>query len=146
MPFSVGQAAAGTRVSALRRVWSSRCLRDIFSAAIAFVDKAALGQAKDHVVVTLWVLGLEFHRAVPRQTERGEIVELSGGDVGVGAVVEILDPHQKPTAGGAGEQPRQHRRAQVADVQISRWAGSKPAGGHARNLTNRAPTGEGRQE
>src|SRR5882762_9481901 len=89
------------------------------------------------------MLGLPLSRLIPRQADRREIVELAVGDIGVGAVVEVLDAHQEATVRRAGEEPRQHGRTQVADVQISRWAGSKPAGGHARNLTNRAPKGRG---
>jgi hypothetical protein len=46
----------------------------------------------------------------------------------VGALVEILDTDQEPPAGGPREQPRQHRRAQIADVQIGRRTGRESAG------------------
>ena len=80
---------------------------------------------------------LPLDRSVPGEAEGGEIVELAAGDVGVGAVVEIVDAHQEAPPGRTGEQPRQHGGAQVADVQVGRRARGEPARagwGHARNL------------
>ena len=127
LPFGVGQITAGARIRTLRRMRCARRLRDIPSAAIAFVQQTAAGQFIDDGVVALRMLGLPFGRLVPGQADRREIVELAVGDVGVGAVVEIFDAHQEATARRAGEQPRQHGGAQVADVQIGRRAGREPA-------------------
>ena len=62
------------------------------------------------------MLSLPLDRSVPGKTDRGEVVELAGGDVGVGAIVEIIDAHHEAPRRGTGEQPCQHGGSQVADV------------------------------
>jgi hypothetical protein len=91
-------------------------LLDVPSAAEAFEDQAALDQLVDGRLVAPLVSGLVLGRLVPRQPDRGEVGELACSDLGGGAVVEVLDPDQEPPARRAGEQPRQHGSAQVADV------------------------------
>ena len=127
LALGVGQVAAGAGICPLRGVRRTRCLLDILSAAIAFVQQSAFGKRCDGVVVALGVMRLPLGGLIPREADRREVVELACGDVGVGAVVEIVDPHQEAPAGGTGEQPCQHRGAQVADVQVGRRAGREPA-------------------
>ena len=111
-------------ICALRSVRSTWRLGDILSAAIAFVQQSAVRQLRDRCVVPAecWVC----HSAglVPGEPDGGEVVELAVGDVGEGAVVEIIDADQESAAGRAGEQPRQHGGAQIADVQVGRRAGA----------------------
>ena len=68
--------------------------------------------------------------AVPVQADRGEVGELACLGAGPDAV-EVLDADQEVAAGGAGEQPREQRGAQVADMQIAGRAGGEAARGGA---------------
>jgi hypothetical protein len=61
-----------------------------------------------------------------RKPDRREVGYLTGADIGSGAVVEVVDPDQEPSARRPGEQPRQHGGAQVPDVQVGRGAGGEP--------------------
>ena len=140
LSLGVGEVTTRAGVCALRGVRCTRRLLDIFSAAIAFVQQPTLGQCGHRVVVALRMLRLPLDRPVPGEADRGEIVELSGSDVGVRAIVEIVDAHQEASARGTGEQPCQHGGSQVADVQVGRRAGGEPARagwGHAFLLCER---------
>ena len=80
-----------------------------------------------HGVVAGSVRRLVLGRTVPVEADRGEVAELTVGDVLGRAVVEVLDADQEAAAGGPGEQPRQQRGADVADVQVRRRARREPA-------------------
>ena len=125
--FGLGEVAARPGIGALRSVRRPRSLGDIPSAAITFVQQSAIRQIRDRRVVSGRVLGLPLGRLIPRQADRRQIVELAVADVGIGAVVEIVDANQETTAGRMGEQPRQHGGTQIADVQVGRRARREPA-------------------
>ena len=84
---------------------------DIPSRAITLVGEPIVGQCRDDGVVALRVFGLPGGGTVPREPECGEVGELTPGDVGVGAIVEVLDVHQGLPPARTGEHPRQHRGA-----------------------------------
>ena len=65
-PLGVGEVTARSGVGALRGVRCSRCLLDILSAAIAFVQQPAFGQHVDGVVVALRMLRSATRPARPR--------------------------------------------------------------------------------
>jgi hypothetical protein len=127
-----GQVATGARVGALRRVRCSWGLLDIPSAAEAFVEKAARFKHRDRGLVALGFTCLPVHLAVPGQPDRRQVIELAAPDLWTRAVVEVLDAHQERAARRAGEQPGQHRGAQIADVQVGgrAWRESAGSGTH----------------
>jgi hypothetical protein len=89
-----------------------------------------LAQARDGVLVGLGPRGLPDHLAVPVQADRAQVAELALGRAGLdAALVEVLHPHQEARAGAAGEEPREHGRAEVADVQRAGRAGREAAVG-----------------
>ena len=57
-------------------------------------------------------------------------IEAAYGDA---ATVEVFHPDQEPAAAAAGEQPREQRRAQVPNVQVSRWGGGVASSWHIGN-------------
>ena len=68
--------------------------------------------------------GLHHRGAVEVQPERGQVgAPAARPRRAAPGGVEVLDPEQEPPAGGAGEQPGQHRRAEVAQVQVAGRAG-----------------------
>ena len=63
-------------------------------------------------------LRLPHDLAVPVEPDGGQVPALAGLVLDPGGDgIEILHPQQEATAPGAGEQPRQQRRAQVAQVE-----------------------------
>lgn len=63
--------------------------------------------------------------AVPIEAEFREVGQLPVPGA-LADAVEVFDAHEKPSAGGPGEQPRQHGRPQVAEVQVAGRAGREP--------------------
>src|SRR5690606_21408534 len=76
--------------------------------------------------------GLADHRPVPVEPDRAEVGDLPGLERAVGdAVVEVLHPQDERRSLRAGEQPGDEGGAQVAEVQLTGWAGSEASDGHA---------------
>src|SRR5918997_3575021 len=68
-------------------------------------------------------LRLADHRPVPFEAQRAQVLELALGHSGAYAPgVEVLHPHEEPCPGGASEEPREQRRAQVAEMEVARRA------------------------
>ena len=106
-------------------------LADLRARAEAGVQRAVGVQPLDRRAVGLQALGLAHDRLVPVQAERGEVGELLLGDARAHAPgVEVLDAHEEARALRAGEQPRQQRGAQVAEVQRAGGGGRVATGGH----------------
>jgi hypothetical protein len=117
-------------------VGCGRRLADLGPRAIALVDEIA--ERLDRRLVALQPLRLEHDLAVPVEPDRGQVGELLLCDpLAHAAGVEVLHPQQEARPGGTGEQPRQQRRAQVAEVQRPSGARRKPAGHAGR----RSPSG-----
>jgi hypothetical protein len=83
---------------------------------MTFVDQAAPRKLLDRGRVSGLVIGLVVGRLVPGHTDGFEITKLAGSDLGERAVIEVFDSDQEAPTRGPGEQPRQHRGAEVADV------------------------------
>lgn len=121
-----------------------RCgLSDLAPGAVALVgDRRQLRQG---LPVAGILLGLRHDRAVEGEAEGREVAELVGGDGSIGSVaVQILHPQPQATSRGVGEQPRQHGRAQVAQVQRGRRRRRVPpiALVHESSCARRASLGE----
>ena len=105
------------RALAVRR---GRRLADLAPRAEARVDQPGLGQARQRRPVALAALGLAHDLAVPVEADRARSSSCSASKLAPRrAPVEILDPHQERRPGRAREQPREQRRAQVAEVQLA---------------------------
>jgi hypothetical protein len=115
-----GQVPAGARIGALgqRAVGSRGGLADLRAGAPAAVQRALALQPGDRLVVELAALGLAHDGLVGPQAQRGEVLELPGLVLGARpGGVEVLDADEEPPAARAGQQVREQRRAQVAEVQ-----------------------------
>jgi hypothetical protein len=123
------QLAAGAGVGALGQ-WSvrrRRRLADLPPRAEARVQQTLGVEPGDRVGVLLEPLGLAGDGWIPVQADRRQVGELLlGVALAHAAGVEILDAHQELRSGGAGEQPREQRRAQVAEVQRAGGRGGVP--------------------
>src|SRR5664279_5012918 len=131
-----GQWPARPRVGAVRGEPFGKCrvgvrsgcrLPDFPAGAEALVGQSARGEPGDRILIGTPTLGLVHDRAVPVQTDRRQIGQL--GRVGArDHPVQVFHAHQEPSAAAPGEQPGQQGGAEVADVQVSRRAGSESAG------------------
>ena len=104
-------------------------VEDLAARAEARVDAVGLGEPVDRGVVAGPAFALPDDLAVPVEADRAQVTELPGLRAGTDAV-EVLHAHQEPAPGRPGEQPRQQRRAQVADVEVARRGRGEPTGGH----------------
>ena len=123
--LGLGELEAGAGVGALgqRPVGGGARRADLGARAEALVEVARVAQAVDRVLVGLGARGLPDHVAVPVEADRAEVVQLPLGRAGLHPpLVEVLHPHEEAGAGAAGRQPREQRRAEVADVQGARRA------------------------
>ena len=123
--LGLGELEAGAGVGALgqRAVRGGARRADLGARAEALVEVARVAQAVDRLLVGLGARGLPDHLAVPVEADRAQVVQLALGRAGLhAALVEVLHPHEEAGAGAAGRQPREQRRAEVADVQGARRA------------------------
>jgi hypothetical protein len=131
-----GQVAARAGVVALgqRAVRRRGRLADLRARAPAGVDEPVALQLRQRVGVEVQARGLPDDLAVPVDPDRREVGELLAREVRADPPgVEVLDPQQERRALGAGVEPRQQRRAQVAEVQrAGRRGGEAPGGVQAR--------------
>ena len=134
------QVAAGSRIGPLRCVRCPRRVQDLPPAAVTLIEQSSSTESVDHRVIAIAMRRLPQWFLVPGDSDRGQVGQLALGDIGVGAVVQILDPDQEPAIGRPGEQPRQRCGAKVADVQIGRRAGCEPSGARRRHGVHRRKT------
>ena len=124
VPVRVAQVAAGARVGVgLSRAvrGGHRCVhfrQDLSPGAVAGVGPP-LGHELVHRLRVL-------RPPIRHPDDRPVVGETEGGQVGQrrrlvlrasGSEIEVVDAHDVPASVGPGEQPRQHRRAQVPEVQ-----------------------------
>jgi len=73
--------------------------------------------------------------AIPVQSELFQIASLCRFVLSAGgSAIEILEPKKKLTSDASGAEPRNERRAQVADVERAGWAGSETSATHRASL------------
>lgn len=63
--------------------------------------------------------GLQYWFAIPLDTERGEITQLTGRGAGVTCTIKIFNADKESSPAAACKQPGQHRSAQIAEVQFT---------------------------
>ena len=122
------QAGAGIVAFGQRAVRRRRRLADLGPRAEALVQAPAGAQLLDGRRVAVPARRLVGHLAVPVDPDGGEVGELLLGDARPDAAgVEVLHAHEEAAARRAGEQPRQQRGPQVAEVERARRAGREAA-------------------
>src|SRR3954452_18025031 len=127
VPARAGIGALGRH--ALRRRGR---LADLPARAVAGVHETAVLQARQRLLVQRDALRLPHHRPVPVEPDRREVRELALLELRPHAAdVQVLHPHQKTRPRGSGEEPREQRGPQVAEVQVARRAGCEAAVRHA---------------
>ena len=97
-------------------------LEDVATRAVARVGRPPGAQVRDGAVGVRRPGGTSGGRSAPSSRPRWprRSAEL-GAALGAGrSPVEVVDAQQEARAGGAGEQPRQERGAEVAEVELAR--------------------------
>ncbi len=126
-PLRLGEGSAGAGVGPVGEVDVGRARGgvdlgpDLAPRAEAGVDEVASREFGDRRLVAIETFALADHLAVVVDAQGGEIGELAELVLGGrGDAVEILHPDQETAAAGSGREPRDERRAQVAQMQVTR--------------------------
>ncbi len=141
--FTGGQVATGSRIRTGRTVGSVRrgldLVADLTTGAVTLVDEPPFVELGDRLVVPIEAIALSHDRAVPVETDGGEVAQL-GTLVAFARLVsiEVLHPHEERQALRSRRQPGDRRRAQVADMEVPgrRWC-EPPA--HSASLASCGP-------
>ncbi len=116
-------------------------LADLGPGAEALVDKALGAELLDRLVVVAGASALARQLPVPVDPERAQVVELSGHELlAAPLAVEVLHPEQQLGVLGAGEEPGEDGRAEIAEVELAAGGGGVAAGA-VHVLQDRAPVG-----
>ena len=98
-------------------------LLDVMPRADARVGAAGGDQLREGVAVDAEPGRLHDGLAVPVEPEPAQVLEHPGGGAGLLLrVVEVLDPEQDAPAARARREPREQKRARVAQMQRARGA------------------------
>ena len=102
-------------------VWRGSRVADLPPRAEALVRQPVLGEPRERAGVHLEAVTLPPDRSVPVQAERRQIGLLRPFvHVGRRDQVEVLGPEHESIAGRTGGQPGDHRRPEVAEMQVPR--------------------------
>ena len=96
----------------------TRGSEDVFPRAGALVYKTRSRQFRDCGRVIRTPLRLQDRVAVPVDPDPPEVLKLPRTGSGIAGAIQILDPHQKLTAAGTREEPREQSSAEISEVKV----------------------------
>ncbi len=119
-PLAIAEVATCARVSAIGigPMWRLGGQSNLAARAEALVHQAVGAQALDGLEVERETVRLTHHFAVPIESdaaERGQLLRLV--KLRRRHPIQILHPHQISAVARSGDQPRDERRSEVAEVQ-----------------------------
>ena len=121
----------GARRGFLTGMWCLRCKREFAPARGRRVNEITGAKFFERGGIRIAALTLEYRCAVPVETEPTQIfdslLDITGFDA---HPVKIINPQHDASAGCARRQPRDEKRARVAEVQTTAGRRSKSAGNH----------------
>lgn len=95
-------------------------LLDLLARAVALVDPPLVSELLQGIGVVVEAVALVDDRPVVGDSECGEVRELPAGGFFRGALgINVVDAQVEVPAGVPGEEPRENRGAQVAQVQVA---------------------------
>lgn len=126
----LAQVSAGTRISPGDSMGSAAGCGDLrlnlTAGTEALVAQATLGQAVDDITMELFTIRLHEHRRIPLKANVGKIVQLAFLCSHLNPI-QVFDSDHEPFAIRPCKGPSQNGRAQITDVQITRWRRSVTA-------------------
>ena len=107
-------------------------LREVFAGAVTLVEQSTLLQSRKRRFVGVLPPAL-IHERIPIQPEGREVLKLAGVKFGPCSLVKIFHAHDESGARSARNRPRDHRRPEISEVEISGWRGRVTASARQAN-------------